>query len=71
MTTSTDPTLGTLLVIGWIVAFVIAVLWLLLPFAVFGLKDLVRELIKEQKRTNVMLELATRNARERNAKAEP
>lgn len=65
--TSTDPTFATIIVFLWIAGFLIAVLWVLLPFAVFGLKDLVRELIKEQKRTNVMLELATRNARERNA----
>lgn len=51
--------------------FLLLVVWIILPFAVLGVKPLLRELIKEQKRTNVMLELATRNARERNSKVGP
>ncbi|HHL40690.1 MAG TPA: hypothetical protein ENJ37_09310 [Deltaproteobacteria bacterium] len=31
------------------------VLWLVLPFSVFGVKDLLRELIAEQKKTNELL----------------
>ena len=31
------------------------VLWLLLPFSVFGIKGLVREAIEEQRRTNNLL----------------
>ncbi len=31
------------------------VLWLLLPFSVFGIKGLIREAIEEQKRTNELL----------------
>jgi hypothetical protein len=49
---------------------VLIVCWIVLPFAVIGVKDLLRQLLTEQKRTNVMLELATRNARERNAKTD-
>jgi hypothetical protein len=58
------------LYIGVVLLLVLVVLWVALPFAVFGAKDLLRQLITEQKRTNVMLELATRNARERNAPKE-
>lgn len=65
--TPTDPVFGSLVVGFWIAVAFVAVLWIILPFAVFGLKPLVRELILQQKRTNVLLELATRNARERNA----
>lgn len=39
-----------------IVAIFVAVLWVLLPFAVFGLKDLVREAVAQQRRTNELLE---------------
>lgn len=39
----------------WLLAFVIAILWLLMPFAVFGTKDLLRQLLREQKRTNDLL----------------
>jgi hypothetical protein len=34
---------------------VMAVIWLLVPFAVFGIKGLLRELLAEQKRTNELL----------------
>lgn len=34
----------------------IGILWILMPFAVFGIKDLARELIKEQRKTNQLLE---------------
>lgn len=35
---------------------VLAVLWGLLPFAVFGIKDVVRDATREQKRTNELLQ---------------
>ncbi len=34
---------------------VLAILWLLVPFAVFGIKGLLRDLIREQQRTNALL----------------
>jgi hypothetical protein len=44
----------------WLIAFafgvVLAVLWLMLPFALFGTKALLRQLIAETQRTNVLLE---------------
>ena len=38
----------------------VAVLGLLLPFSVFGVKPLLRELVKQQQRTNALLEKAER-----------
>lgn len=35
--------------------FVLGVLWVLLPFAVFGIKDLAKTLIAEQRKTNDLL----------------
>jgi len=35
---------------------IIAILWILMPFAIFGTKDLLRTLIREQKRTNELLQ---------------
>lgn len=39
-----------------IVGLIVAVLWVFLPFAVFGIKDLARDLISQSKRTNELLE---------------
>lgn len=41
--------LGGIGVIGTLLLLFIAILWILLPFAVFGVKDLARDLIREQK----------------------
>lgn len=50
---------GEVAVAIWIVIIiflvVLAVLWFLLPFAVFGVKQLLTELIAEQKKTNALL----------------
>jgi ABC-type bacteriocin/lantibiotic exporter with double-glycine peptidase domain len=35
--------------------FFLMLIWIVLPFAVFGIKDLLREIIAEQKRTNELL----------------
>jgi hypothetical protein len=48
--------------IFWIAIVLVAVLWIVLPFAVFGTKPLLRELIAEQKRTSHLLELAQERA---------
>jgi len=37
-------------------ALLLAVLWIALPFAVFGVKDLLGKLLAEQRRTNELLE---------------
>lgn len=35
--------------------FIVAVLWFLIPFAIFGIKGLLKEIIYEQRRTNELL----------------
>lgn len=45
---------GSSLVFG-LVLLVIAILWIALPFAVFGTKPLLRELIDELKKNNQLL----------------
>ncbi|MEK6599451.1 MAG: hypothetical protein AABY52_03800 [Deltaproteobacteria bacterium] len=35
--------------------FILVLIWIVLPFAVFGIKDLLREAIEEQKKTNELL----------------
>jgi len=35
----------------------LAVLWILVPFAIFGIKPLLKQLIAEQRRTNEALQL--------------
>lgn len=44
---------------AWLLIFMfcllLAVLWIALPFAVFGLKPMVRDLLNEHKRTNELL----------------
>jgi len=39
-----------------ILAIIIVILWIFLPFAIFGMKDLIKELIIETKKTNKLLE---------------
>jgi hypothetical protein len=51
------PTAATIVILFGIV---MAIAWILVPFAVIGLKPLLRTLIAETKRTNALLEAATR-----------
>lgn len=39
------------------VGVLIAILWILMPFAIFGSKDLLRQLIREQHKTNELLQV--------------
>ncbi len=48
--------MGTFAFLVLVAVGVLLVLWMALPFAVFGIKDLIREAIEEQKRTNRNLE---------------
>lgn len=41
---------------------VLGVLWFLLPFAIFGIKDRLDNLVREQRRSNELLEQMTRSA---------
>lgn len=42
--------------VGALFVLVLLIAWVLLPFAMFGMKPLLRELIAETKRTNTLLE---------------
>lgn len=42
-------------VVVTIFLFILAILWFLLPFAIFGIKDKLSELIYESQRTNEQL----------------
>lgn len=50
-----NSVLGSFGAIGVLVLILIAILWILLPFAVFGVKDLAKALIEEQRKTNRIL----------------
>jgi hypothetical protein len=39
----------------WLILLVIGILWICMPFAIFGTKPLLRELLAEQRRTNQLL----------------
>lgn len=39
-----------------VILVILSVLWVLLPFAVFGIKRLLTEAVEEQRRTNDLLE---------------
>lgn len=47
--------LGGFYLIVVLFLFVLAILWFLLPFAIFGTKDKLSELIAENKKTNELL----------------
>ena len=49
-------------------AVLLIVLWIALPFAVFGVKALLRELITEVRRTNTLLEHALQPSSNRDVK---
>jgi len=48
---------AAIFLIGALLALVLAVCWIILPFALIGTKPLLRELIAEQKKTNKLLEI--------------
>lgn len=41
--------------VGTLFMFLLAILWLLVPFAIFGIKPLLRTLIAEQRKTQELL----------------
>ena len=49
-------TFGTLYLIVFIFGVVLAICWIVLPFALIGTKPLLRQLIAETQRTNALLE---------------
>lgn len=46
---------GTGGVVGTLIVAVLSLVWLLVPFAIFGIKGLLREILAEQRRTNALL----------------
>lgn len=52
---SSHPGYDLLVLAGAVFALILTVLWILVPFAVFGIKPLLRQLIAEQRRTNDLL----------------
>ncbi len=47
--------LGFLMLIAVLFGIVLSILWILVPFAIFGIKPLLRQLIAEQQRSNALL----------------
>lgn len=47
---------ATIMLALMLFGILVAILWVLMPFAIFGTKDLLRTLIQEQKRTNALLQ---------------
>ncbi len=56
-------TMGTLVVVAWVFLIILAILWICMPFAIFGTKPLLRQLLAEQKKTNKLLEEAAKRAK--------
>ena len=63
MDASTASGLAAFGMIGTLFAFILAVLWVLVPFAIFGIKGLLRDLISEQRKTQEMLAAIGRQLR--------
>lgn len=55
-------------IIMWIGAVMVAVAWVLLPFALFGTKPLLAELLMQAKRTNAILESMQSDAQSERSK---
>ena len=52
MSSTIDPSgLQALILIGFVLGLLVVICWILLPFAVFGIKPLLRELIEETRRS--------------------
>lgn len=56
---------GVVVLLVSLLVVLIAILWILMPFAIFGTKDLLRELIREQKKTNEILIAEAKRVRAR------
>jgi heme exporter protein D len=56
---------GVLYIALVIFGLVLLVCWIVLPFALIGTKAILRELVREQQRTNALLEAAARDRSER------
>lgn len=59
--------LGTLYLVVLLIALVAGVLWILLPFAVFGIKPRLDLLLHEQRETNALLKSMAERSRQTQA----
>jgi hypothetical protein len=48
--------MSLLILFGILFGLVLAVCWIILPFALIGTKPILREILREQRRTNELLE---------------
>lgn len=47
---------ATMMALLVLLGVVVAILWIFMPFAVFGIKDLAKQLIQQQRETNQLLQ---------------
>ena len=47
--------MGAFGLLFFLLLVILLILWVALPFSIFGIKDLIREAIEEQKKTNELL----------------
>ena len=47
--------------IGTLLLFILGIIWLVIPFAIFGIKPLLGELIEEQRKTQAILLVIVKN----------
>ena len=63
--------MGAFGLLFFLLLVILLILWVALPFSIFGIKDLIREAIEEQKRTNELLQRLLKEKEEmRNEKIE-
>lgn len=62
--------LGAFVAIAWLFLVVLAILWIAMPFAIFGTKPILRELLAEQKKTNKLMQDQADRAKAIREKAE-
>jgi len=61
---SHDILLGTSGLLFALFALILAILWILVPFAIFGIKGLLRDILREQRRANELKEFELTPAQE-------
>lgn len=55
MDSGSFATMGGLMVVVWLLGIFVLIAWILLPFAMFGIKPLLRELIAVTRESNRLL----------------
>jgi hypothetical protein len=57
-----DEIAGGMSLLATLFVILLAVLWILVPFAIFGIKPLLKQLLAEQRRTNELLHVSAAQA---------